>query len=141
MQRVVHLALAVFALTCLVGGLNWVSSSAPLHAQQPATAADSVDAEGASNRAEPRGRLPVFYSRVVSGDQRDEIYAIQGRYRSEIEALERQLDELRDRMMEEIEGVLTAEQRTRVEELRAEARARREQKASESEADGETAAN
>ena len=58
-------------------------------------------------RAAPRGRLPVYFSRVVDGTQRSKIYDIQAKYRTEIAALEAQIQTLRDKEAQEVDGVLT----------------------------------
>ncbi|MEM8735070.1 MAG: hypothetical protein AAGG44_12645, partial [Planctomycetota bacterium] len=53
--------------------------------------------ESAPNKANPafRGRLPRYYSAVVTPKQRAEIYSIQQRYRAQLATLEAPLAELR----------------------------------------------
>ena len=43
-------------------------------------------------RAKPRGRLPAYFSSVVTPEQREKIYAIQARYAEELDNLQQQLD-------------------------------------------------
>ena len=65
------------------------------------------------------GRLPPHFASIVDSRQRQAIYEIRTRVASELEQLEKQLDALRHSEMAEIEGVLTADQRTQLESLRA----------------------
>ena len=47
-------------------------------------------------RKAPRGRLPNYYGKLdLSGEQRDKIYGVQANYNGQIEALERQIAELK----------------------------------------------
>jgi TolA-binding protein len=80
-------------------------------------------------RAKPRGRLPAYYSQVVSNVQREKIYTIQQSYSERIEALQAQLQDLQSKMQGEIRGVLTPEQQKKVEELTEAARKSRGGKA------------
>jgi Spy/CpxP family protein refolding chaperone len=67
------------------------------------------------------GRLPNNYGRLgLSDAQRQNIYKIQAKYQEEIEALTKQLEALRQKRDSEIEAVLTAEQKTKLQELQAE---------------------
>ena len=65
------------------------------------------------------GRLPPFYDVVVTPEQRQRIYAIQRKYQKQIEALQKQIEQLRRRRDQEIEAVLDEEQREIVARLRA----------------------
>jgi len=77
-------------------------------------------------RKKPRGRLPNYYGKVgVSEEQREKIYAIQAMYRPKIEALEKQIAELKAKEDAEVEAVLTPEQKKKVEESRAAAAKKR----------------
>jgi hypothetical protein len=67
-----------------------------------------------AQRAAPRGRLPAHYKDLVSPDQRDEIYAIQAKFNSQIDELEAKIEQLKKQRDEEVEGVLTTAQRTRL---------------------------
>ena len=119
-----------FLFVLVAAALVWAPQNATLQAEQPAATADESDeASDSAARKKPRGRLPVFYSQVVSGDQREEIYQIQARYAPEMDELVEKLVELRNQMQEEIQGVLTPEQVARVQELRDEAKKRRAERA------------
>ena len=79
-------------------------------------------------RAKVKGRLPAYYGKVVSEEQRERIYAIQLKYDSQIETLTEQLETLRKQRDSEVEAVLTAEQKTQVAEARSAAEANRKKK-------------
>ncbi len=108
-----------------VGALLWTPNQTMLGAQQSEETSD----KGEATPKKSKGRLPVFYSQVVSGDQRDEIYAIQAKYASEMDALVDQLVALRNQQQEEIKAVLTPKQVARLKQLREEAKQLRAQRA------------
>ena len=83
------------------------------------------DAPVKKTRAKPRGRLPAYFSAVVSADQRAQVYSIQSRYGQQIDELRRRISEMSKARDMEVEGVLTPEQLKRVNAKRAEAKARR----------------
>ena len=102
---------ATLGLVLLLGiALN---SAPQLSGQEPKPKAE------AKAKAKPKGRLPAYYKDVVSEDQKAKIYAIQGKYADEIAALAEQMKAAVAKRDAEVEGVLTAEQRTKVEELKA----------------------
>lgn len=115
------------ALVALLLGLGWMVSAATwqppeLDGQEPAAAEAAADAK--PERAKPRGRLPAYYSRVVTPEQRAEIYDIQGKFNEQIEQLQMQLQTLIEQRDSEVEMVLTEEQRKQVAAYVEEARAR-----------------
>lgn len=67
---------------------------------------------------ELKGRLPRYFASLVDRKQRQEVYEIQASYREKVEALEKQLAELRDAEMASMEKVLTATQRKKLSEMR-----------------------
>ena len=79
-----------------------------------------------------RGRLPAYYGRVVTAEQRKQIYEIQAKYHEKILELQRQLQELIAKRDAEVEAVLTPEQKAEVERMRREARQRRRSRRSSS---------
>lgn len=87
------------------------------------TAADAP-VKPATNR-KPRGRLPAYYTKVVTEQQRDQIYAIQEEYNPKIQSLESQLRELRKERDDKVEAVLTADQQKQVDAAEAKSRARK----------------
>jgi len=65
-------------------------------------------------------RLPNFYRDVVSDEQRDAVYAIQADYFRPIEMLTLRLERLQKERDAQIEAVLNAEQKKKIEALRKE---------------------
>ncbi len=113
--------LTVAVVFPLIGALAW-AQQAP---DKTGDAAKPAAGAPAKARAKPRGRLPAFYARVVSGDQREKIYAIQQSYEPKIADLQAQLKALTDKRDAEIEAVLTADQKTKVQQLATDAKAKR----------------
>lgn len=100
---------------------------------------DAQDAPAAP-RAKPRGRLPSYYARVVTPQQKEQVYSIQGEYEQKIDALEAQIVALEKQRDEAIRSLLTPEQRKQIDELSAAAEAKRaERKAKEEAEEQETA--
>jgi hypothetical protein len=89
-------------------------------------AADSSAPKDAKPRAKPRGRLPAYYNKVVDGQQREKIYAIQQQYEPKINALKAELQALQDKMNAEVEGVLTPAQLEIVKKANDEAKQKRQ---------------
>lgn len=86
-------------------------------------AQDASNAAGDKPRKANAGRLPPNYAKLdLSGTQRDQIYSVQNKYKEEVEQLQAQLDSVRTRRDAEIEAVLTADQRQKLDTLQAEAR-------------------
>ncbi len=98
---------------------------------RPTTGQDKEAAAkpAAAKKAEKfRGRLPNFYRQVVNQKQRQTIYKIQAEYAPKIADLKAQLDALTKERDQRVAAVLTPEQRKRVEDFKAAAKAKREQK-------------
>lgn len=117
-----RLALGIVASFALAG----FAAQQSLQAQDSAS---KTEAPAAKTRAQPRGRLPAHYGAVVDEAQREKIYGIQKSYQPQIEALQTQLAALREKQTAEIEAILTAEQKEKVKELAAAAKAKREKAA------------
>jgi hypothetical protein len=100
----------------------WLASSTP--AQEPDKKAEDPAQAAKVERKKPRGRLPMYFAKVVSSEQREEIYEIQARYADQIEKLQEQLNELIAKRDAEVDGVLSAEQLEEVETMRRERSAR-----------------
>ncbi|MBA4031211.1 MAG: hypothetical protein C0478_10035 [Planctomyces sp.] len=65
-------------------------------------------------------RLPNNYGKLeLSGEQKDQVYAIQKKYEAQIESLEKQLKELKAKRDAELSGVLSASQKTKLKEIQA----------------------
>lgn len=95
------------------------------HAQEKKSSGN-VPAKAKKERAKPRGRLPAYFSRVVSAIQREKIYKVQASFRGQIEKLNAQLRELEMQRDKAVEDVLTDDQKAKVAEYQAEAKRRRE---------------
>jgi len=125
----------VLASMCVVLWLSAAGSSA--------VAAETAEAKPAAEKkapAKPRGRLPMYYSAVVSPQQREQIYAIQAKYAPQIEELEKQFEALKKQRDAEVEAVLAPEQQAKVKEARLAAEAKRKQAAQPKAAKEETSA-
>lgn len=72
-----------------------------------------------------RGMLPMGYRDVVTGEQREQIYAIQKEYRPKMEELMKQMSALRQEMDQKIESILTPEQKEKIKARETEMKARR----------------
>ncbi len=110
-----------FSTWLLVGLL-----SAGLAAATGAVQEEAPPANQGKARSEFRGRLPMFYSRVVTSEQREQIYAIQRKYQKQIDELTAQLRALQAQRDEEIHAVLTPEQQKQIAAWMEELRQRRE---------------
>ena len=110
-----------------------------VHAQQKKAAAKKKVA-AKKKPAKPRGRLPNYYTKVVSPQQRKLIYSIQGKYAEQIAKLQKELDALKAKMNAEVAAVLTSEQKAEVEKLRAAAAAKRKKPAPKKKAKAKPAA-
>lgn len=72
----------------------------------------AAKADGGKKVAKAGDRLPANYAKIgVSDDQRKKIYEIQNKYSEQIANLQKQLAELKSKENEEVEAVLTAEQK------------------------------
>lgn len=90
---------------------------------QDATKADSKAKAGA--KAKAKGRLPAYYKDVVTEEQRDQIYAIQAKYVKQLEDLQSQIDAVKAKQSDEIEGLLSAEQKEKLAKVKTEADAKK----------------
>lgn len=88
-----------------------------------------------------KGRLPPYYTDIVTEEQRTQIYSIQEKHAKRINALREQLEAAEKQQDEEIEGVLTPEQKKKLQEARDEAAAKKKKKADDKKAaEGDTKA-
>jgi len=88
--------------------------------------APAADGDTAVAEKEDSHRLPPYFRDVVTDDQRAEVYAIQDKYKTEIDALQKQLLALLKKQRAEMNAVLTPEQRAAVKTLAADAKAQRD---------------
>ena len=64
------------------------------------------------------GRLPPNWTKLgLSDEQKAKVYSVQADYRTKIDALERQIKELRKKEEGELHKVLTAAQKARLKEI------------------------
>jgi hypothetical protein len=71
-----------------------------------------------------KGRLPNYYTEVVTEKQREEIYKIQEEYKPKIDAAKAQREALTKEQNEKISAVLTADQKKKIEDAAAAAKAK-----------------
>jgi hypothetical protein len=101
-----------------------------MHARGLALAAAMVGCLGVNvvaqeKEKEPAGRLPPYYSKVVTDEQREKIYEIQRKSAEKIAGLERELAAVKLKLDADIATVLTPAQRDQVVQLRLDAERKR----------------
>ena len=89
---------------------------------------------GAKKSEKRKGQLPANYADVVSDEQRDKIYGIQEKYAKDLKALNEQLLVLTKKQNDEIEAVLTAEQKEKIDLARANTAAKKKKRAADKKA-------
>lgn len=107
------------------------SAQAAPAAASPATSAPAAGSQGKSS-FQFHPRLPMYYGRVVTEEQRQKIYAIQRDYHPRIAALRKQLEDLLAEQNAKIEAVLSPQQKAELDKIKAEAAARRKSPQTES---------
>jgi hypothetical protein len=115
----------------LVCGMMAVLLASVMTIGQSAQGDDAALPAAKSNVAK-RGllrRLPHYYGKVVTKEQKEKIYKVQEEYHPKIEALQTQLDALEKERDEKISAVLTPEQQKQVKDAEAAAKAARATKA------------
>src|ERR1700736_3674971 len=70
-----------------------------------------------ANKDEPapksKGHLPTHWSKLgLTDEQKEKIYAVQSKYKDDIEKLQKELNELKKKQVGELEDILTDEQKT-----------------------------
>jgi len=86
---------------------------------------------GQEKEKKAKGRLPAYYSDLVTEQQRATIYAIQAKYQARINALNEELMNIEKQQDVEIENVLTAEQRQMLKKAQEEGAAKKKKNAAE----------
>lgn len=87
---------------------------------KPAAAKEAKPGAVKKSPADYRGPLPFYYSKVLSPDQKEKLYAIYEKHAVEIKALQGKLKELEEARNKELDAALTPEQLARIKELREE---------------------
>lgn len=108
------------------GSLAWAQQGAAATSQATAAAAEPAAASAPATAKKFRGRLPMYFSSVVTETQRRQIYEVQREYYERINALKAQLAAMVQEQDEKIDAVLSDEQRQQVETLRASAKSKRQ---------------
>src|SRR5690349_17086350 len=72
------------------------------------------DKEKSESKEKKKGKLPAYYGDIVSGAQREKIYAIQEAHEKKIAALRDAVEAAEKARDTEIEAVLDAEQKAKV---------------------------
>lgn len=112
-----QLALSVVVLCCL--GIGMAGAGLEADEQKPA--------QKLSEKVTLR--LPNNYGKIgLSEEQKQKIYDIRADYRSRIEQLQRELEDLRSQEALEIQTALTPQQREQLQQLLEESRKKRSQK-------------
>ena len=120
--RPIIAAMAIAAAT-LSWSLTTTADDRPATDQGPSSAVESAEATPTIT-APPYRRVPNNFGKIgLSTQQREDIYAIRGQYRAELDELQQRIEQLEDNEMAECEAVLTDSQRTLLQQLRKVSRA------------------
>ncbi len=104
------LLLTLCALGLIALGTDGLTRLSADEQKAKATAAQSTETKPA--RKVPAGRVPPGYGKVnLSNKQKEEIYAVQEKYKEQIAELQKQIEDIRIARDAEIHAVLTAEQK------------------------------
>ncbi|MBD3676701.1 MAG: hypothetical protein HUJ26_24575 [Planctomycetaceae bacterium] len=120
--------LSFHALLYLVLGCLTLSGdpSFPILTETVQAQEDSAPKTEKKVRKKPRGRVPNHYGKLgLSPKQKESIYAIQAKYREQIEVLEQQLAELEKQEDAEVKNVLTDDQKENLKKILDEVAARK----------------
>ena len=100
---------------------------------EPVSQATLLQEESKAESKARRGprRLPLYYARVVSSEQRERIYEIQAEYAEEIQVIENELKKKMSERDQAVQAVLSVEQLDEVKRWISEAKKRRAQREDE----------
>jgi hypothetical protein len=122
LRRAIAVVVSASAMTIFSGG--W-----PLVAQESGKAKVETKAKAGKRAVDPARRVPNYFGQLgLSEAQRESIYKIQSKHQPRIDALEKQIEEIRVQSLDECEAVLTDAQKKMLAERRVnagESRARR----------------
>ena len=110
----------------LCGAIAWTTSGLVVAQEK-----DKEGAPAAKKKADSKGTLPAYYGDVVSGEQREKIYAVLAKYKDKIAKLKLEVDTLEAERNKEIEAVLTPDQQQKVAKAKTEAAAKAKAKKAE----------
>lgn len=105
---------------CLIA-LGTITAWTQESGSKPTVSKPTAAKPAAEEEEKVSGRLPNNWGKLgLSDKQKKDVYARQAKYATEINALIRQVEELREKRDTEVEAVLTAEQKVKLKELLAE---------------------
>lgn len=96
--------------------------------------APSIGQEAKKADKKLKGRLPAYYADIVTEDQKTKIYSIQAKHAEKIAELTASLAAANKTLNDEIEGVLTAEQKAKLKAAQDEAAAKKKKSATDKKA-------
>jgi Spy/CpxP family protein refolding chaperone len=104
--RVVLLGAAMFLL------------STPWLAGQDKKDSDKDPAKAGEPAAKAKGQLPTYWKQLsLSDDQKKKVYEVQSSFRAKLDALDKQMKDLKDQERKELEKLLTDAQKARLREI------------------------
>ena len=105
---------SLFACGLISFGVLGVSIRPVVVAQEAGKAAAKAEKNSetkGAKKASSGDRLPANYAKIgLSEDQKKKIYDVQNRYEAQVDALEKQIADLKAKQKAEVESVLTPEQ-------------------------------
>jgi hypothetical protein len=106
----VRLSAFLVGLLLVTGGLAGQEKSAA-NKSEPKTIKKVTPSKG-------RQRLPAYWGQLgLSTEQRQKVYGVQAKYDAEIDKLEAQIKELKDKMGKERLDVLSADQKKKLDDI------------------------
>ncbi|MAI31646.1 MAG: hypothetical protein CMM07_08250 [Rhodopirellula sp.] len=114
----------VFTAVCVIAAAQEKTQEAKGNSERGITS---------ESREMVKGRLPRYFASLVNSEQRIEIYLIQSKFRDQISELKQQLEKLEAKQMQDIEAVLTADQRDKLFDFRNNSRKKRSKEPASSE--------
>jgi len=111
-KRFAVVAVSASALMLLSDGL-------PLIAQESNTPTGQSKAKTAKRAFDPARRVPMYFGQLgLTDEQKESIYALQAKQMPKIEALEKQVEDLRAQMLRDCEAMLSPTQKQLLEQRR-----------------------
>ena len=108
-----------FLLVTIVSVDSVSAQSKSSKSKSSASKKTSTSKSSSKKSSKSTGRLPAFFGQLkLKDDQRTDIYDIQSKYKSEMDAMAKKLEELKEKQTKEVEGVLTRTQKTLLNKLR-----------------------
>lgn len=107
-------------------------------AAAPAAKVEQPPVKAARTPPDPTHRVPAYFGSLgLSDEQKERIYAVEGKYLPQIQELQKKVEGLRERMMADCEDVLTPAQKKVLSEARKTAADRRKAAAKSKDDDAE----